>query len=70
MGDLKKQNRKDGDDKQRMEPLQFLGLPEPRDKFGHQPGRIKGRGNLEYYGNLLAGVVEGGETVGQGLECR
>jgi hypothetical protein len=48
MGDLKKQNRKDGDDKQRMEPLQFLGLPEPRDKFGHQPGRIKGRGNLEY----------------------
>ena len=65
--DFKKHNRKDGDDEQRMEPLQFLGLPEPSDKLGHQPRRVEGRGGLEDDGNLLAGVVEGGDTVGQRL---
>jgi len=53
------------DDEQRMEPLQFLGFLEPSDKLGHQPGGVKGLGDLVDDGNLLAGVVEGGNTVGQ-----
>ena len=65
--DFEKDDRKNGDDEQRMEPLQFLGLPEPSDKFGHQPGRVEGRGGLKDDSNLLAGVVECGDTVGQRL---
>ena len=55
------------DDEQRMEPLQFLALPEPSDEFGHQPGCVERRGGLEDDGNLLAGIVKGCDTVRQRL---
>jgi hypothetical protein len=65
--DLKKHHRIDGDDEQRMKPLNFLGFPEPSDKVSHQPGCVKGRRGLEDAGNLLAGIIEGCDTVRQHL---
>ena len=62
--DFQKDHREDCDDQERVQPLQFPGLIQPRDQLRHAPRRVEGRSRLEHDPDHLPSFIECADIVG------